>query len=243
VRVRVRISDARLENTEVDRKRPPPPKRPTHQTPPSPFETTHTHSAASTASTAAAAKRVLVVGGTGRVGGSTVRALKALGKSSPLSPPLALSVGGRSEENFELAKQRWAALDPSEAYGDVGFVSLDHEDPAALVAALAAAKPDLIVHTAGACVGAWLGGGGEGGSGREEKRGEVICFQDGTTRVECSSTYSKSRSSSFASCTAWAGPFQRRKAPEVLKAALALKTHYLDVCVRGFVYIYLYVYI
>ncbi len=29
------------------------------------------------------------------------------------------------------------------------------------------------------------------------------------------------------------GPFQRRKAPEVLKAALALKTPYVDVCVRA----------
>ncbi len=94
---------------------------------------------------------MLVVGGTGRVGGSTVRALKALGRTAPAGlPPLALSVGGRSPENFELAKARWASLDPSHAYGDVGFVGLDHEDPSALQAALAAAKPDLIIHTAGA---------------------------------------------------------------------------------------------
>lgn len=128
----------------------------------------------------AKAKRVLVVGGTGRVGGSTVRALKALGlegKQGP--PPLAVSVGGRSPENFEKAKARWAALGAKQGLGegafeDVGFVQLDHEDPAALVEALRAAKPNLILHTA--------------------------------------------------------GPFQRRKAPEVLKAALLLKCPYVDVC-------------
>lgn len=139
--------------------------------------------ASSSSSEPAKAKRVLVVGGTGRVGGSTVRALKALGMGDANTkqglPPLAVIVGGRSLDNFDKAKARWAALGAKQGLGegafeDVGFVELDHEDPTALVQALRAAKPDLICHTA--------------------------------------------------------GPFQQRKSPEVLKAALQLKCPYVDVC-------------
>lgn len=112
---------------------------------------------------------MLVVGGTGRVGGSTLRALRALGggksTTTPLLPPLALSVGGRSLQNFDKAKARWTALDSKwrldggevEDYADVGFFVLDHEgDPEALRAAIAAARPDLIIHTAGAWMRWWL---------------------------------------------------------------------------------------
>jgi hypothetical protein len=47
----------------------------------------------------AAAPRVLVVGGSGRVGGSTVRALHKYHSTS--ARPLDLRVAGRSESNFE----------------------------------------------------------------------------------------------------------------------------------------------
>lgn len=117
-----------------------------------------------------------MVGGTGRVGGSTIRALRAsspsslsraLGKATTPLPPLALSVGGRSPENFDKAKARWTALDSKKGlggesvvvddYADVGFCALDHEgDPAAMRAAIAAARPDLIIHTAGGCVVRWV---------------------------------------------------------------------------------------
>ncbi len=125
--------------------------------------------------TPSAQKRILVIGATGRVGGSTVRALRKLpgwGTSS------LISVGGRSSTKFEQAKQRWISLgakkNEKDTYEDVGFVALDHEDRVGLLAALANHRPDLIIHTA--------------------------------------------------------GPFQRRKNPEVLKAALLLKVPYVDVC-------------
>ena len=132
-----------------------------------------TPSPSSTTSTSQ--KRILVIGATGRVGGSTVRALRKLpgwGTSS------VISVGGRSSTKFEQAKKRWVSLgarkNEKDTYEDVGFVALDHEDRVGLLAALANHRPDLIIHTA--------------------------------------------------------GPFQRRKNPEVLKAALLLKVPYVDVC-------------
>lgn len=170
---------------------------------------------------AAEPKRVLVVGGTGRVGGSTVRALKALGLGGDskrglqaLLPPLAVSVGGRSPENFEKAKARWAALGAKQgldagAFEDVGFVSLDHEDPTSLVEALRAAKPDLIVHTAGTFLP------------------ELYSFMHGVERSVMSMTV---HTYTHTYITRIPGPFQRRKAPEVLKAALQLRTPYVDVC-------------
>ncbi len=118
-------------------------------------------------------KRILVIGATGRVGGSTVRALRKLPGWGPNS---VISVGGRSEAKFAKAKERWASLSQTvvEAFDDVDFVALDHEDRVGLLAVLTNHRFDLIIHTA--------------------------------------------------------GPFQRRQAPEVLKAALALKIPYCDVC-------------
>ena len=50
---------------------------------------------------------VLVVGGNGRVGASTVRWLDRLSRRSAGGlPPLRLAIGGRSEASFELAKKR-----------------------------------------------------------------------------------------------------------------------------------------
>ncbi|CAM9306216.1 unnamed protein product, partial [Ectocarpus sp. 8 AP-2014] len=84
--------------------------------------------------------RVIVVGGSGRVGGSTVRALRQLA-----GPGLELLVGGRSQRNF-----RWRTLpgaDEGYDYSDVTFVELDLGDAASLASALDGC--DLVVHTAG----------------------------------------------------------------------------------------------
>ncbi|TFJ87851.1 hypothetical protein NSK_001198 [Nannochloropsis salina CCMP1776] len=119
-------------------------------------------------------KRVLVIGATGRVGGSTVRALRRL----PGGTKNLISVGGRNAAKFKKAKERWMSLESKkngvDTFDDVEFVPMDHEDRIGLLAALASHRPDLIIHTA--------------------------------------------------------GPFQRRTAPEVLKAALILKVPYVDVC-------------
>ncbi|CAM9678238.1 unnamed protein product, partial [Phaeothamnion confervicola] len=95
-------------------------------------------------------KRVLVIGGSGRVGGSTVRALR------DADATLQLEVGGRDPRNFEKAKncpsspianrQRWESL-RGPLYSDVAFRRLDLADPASLAAAVAGAA--LVVNTAG----------------------------------------------------------------------------------------------
>ncbi|CAM9618646.1 unnamed protein product [Ectocarpus sp. 12 AP-2014] len=89
--------------------------------------------------------RVIVVGGSGRVGGSTVRALRQLA-----GPDLELLVGGRSQRNFVKSVERWRTLpgaDEGYDYSDVKFVELDLGDAASLASALNGC--DLVVHTAG----------------------------------------------------------------------------------------------
>ncbi|CAM9170966.1 unnamed protein product [Ectocarpus sp. 6 AP-2014] len=89
--------------------------------------------------------RVIVVGGSGRVGGSTVRALRQLA-----GPGLELLVGGRSQRNFVKSVERWRTLpgaDEGYDYSDVKFVELDLGDAASLASALDGC--DLVVHTAG----------------------------------------------------------------------------------------------
>ncbi|CAM9708080.1 unnamed protein product, partial [Ectocarpus fasciculatus] len=89
--------------------------------------------------------RVIVVGGSGRVGGSTVRALRQLA-----GPGLELLVGGRSQRNFVKSVERWRTLPGGGEgydYSDVKFVELDLGDAASLASALDGC--DLVVHTAG----------------------------------------------------------------------------------------------
>eukprot|EP00904_Undaria_pinnatifida_P012410 jgi/Undpi1/829/HiC_scaffold_10.g04293.m1 len=89
--------------------------------------------------------KVVVIGGSGRVGGSTVRALRQL-----LGPNVELVVGGRSERNFVKSVERWRTLPGAPVgcdYSDVKFSQIDLEDAPSLAKALAGC--DLVVHTAG----------------------------------------------------------------------------------------------
>eukprot|EP00612_Vaucheria_litorea_P000162 CAMPEP_0171451642 /NCGR_PEP_ID=MMETSP0945-20130129/67_1 /TAXON_ID=109269 /ORGANISM="Vaucheria litorea, Strain CCMP2940" /LENGTH=407 /DNA_ID=CAMNT_0011976147 /DNA_START=104 /DNA_END=1323 /DNA_ORIENTATION=+ len=85
---------------------------------------------------------VVVVGGSGRVGGSTVRALKKY-----YGDKLRISVGGRSETHFRESRKRWQKLAPTETFDNVHFLSLDTDDKASIEKALEGC--DLVIHTAG----------------------------------------------------------------------------------------------
>lgn len=89
----------------------------------------------------AGAKRALVVGGNGRVGGSTVRWLLRL--AAERGQPLHIAVGGRSRAKFERLRASLGA----DGAGCLSFAPCDLDDPASLDAALAGA--DVCVHTAG----------------------------------------------------------------------------------------------
>lgn len=91
--------------------------------------------------TALAPKRVLVVGGSGRVGASTVRWIDKLAKAEQL--PVELAIGGRRRASFDAAGQRLA----DKGVGAIEFVPLDLDDAASLEAAVAGRA--LVVHTAG----------------------------------------------------------------------------------------------
>ena len=93
------------------------------------------------ASPACALRSVLVVGGNGRVGASTVRWLHKLAAAEDL--PLELCIGGRRRDSFDAAAARLAR----QGVADVSFVPLDLEEPATLGAAVAGRS--LVVHTAG----------------------------------------------------------------------------------------------
>jgi len=85
-------------------------------------------------STAARGDRVLVVGGTGRVGGSTVRWL------TKLNPALQVNVGGRNSKSFDDARSRLPAKSE--------FVTVDLDGGEAALAK-AVDGHALVVHTAG----------------------------------------------------------------------------------------------
>ena len=86
-------------------------------------------------------KRVLVVGGSGRVGASTVRWIDKLAKAEQL--PVQLAVGGRRQASFAAAAKRLGA----KGVDDIKFVQLDLDDAASLERAVAGRS--LVVHTAG----------------------------------------------------------------------------------------------
>mmetsp|Transcript_19703 Transcript_19703/g.25512 ORF Transcript_19703/g.25512 Transcript_19703/m.25512 type:complete len:451 (+) Transcript_19703:56-1408(+) len=91
----------------------------------------------------------LVIGGSGRVGGATVRWLERMGRECGI--PLKLAVGGRSIKNFQSMKDRWrfqSRFEASEpAIDEVEFFEIDINDPNSLRNALQGHR--LIVHTAG----------------------------------------------------------------------------------------------
>jgi len=94
-------------------------------------------------------KKILVVGGSGRVGGSVVCQL--------LRHNAKVTVGGTRVESFEESRNRWKSLFPSSStsnFDNVPFVSLDREDETSVANILNKAKEDgqgfdLVVHTAG----------------------------------------------------------------------------------------------
>ena len=86
-------------------------------------------------------KRVLVVGGSGRVGASTVRWIDRLAKTEQL--PVELAIGGRRRASFDAAAKRLGA----KGVDAIKFVQLDLDDAASLERAVAGRS--LVVHTAG----------------------------------------------------------------------------------------------
>ena len=136
---------------------------------------------------------VLVVGGSGRVGASTVRWLDELSRRD--GAPLALAIGGRSRASFDEAAKRLRG----QGVEGIEFVPLDLEDSATLERAVAGR--DLVVHTAGpfqqredpallrACIDAKvpycdarvrrgrLKSGAVGGDASRRRRGETWIFR------------------------------------------------------------------
>lgn len=93
-------------------------------------------------------KRVLVVGGSGRVGGSVVCQL--------LKHNAQVTVGGTKKESFLKSKNRWKTLFPelSDALEYIPFHIVDREDAVSMSVLLNDAKNqgnafDLVIHTAG----------------------------------------------------------------------------------------------
>ena len=85
-------------------------------------------------------KRVLVVGGSGRVGASTVRWIDRLATEQL---PVELAIGGRRRASFDAATKRLGA----KGVDAIKFVQLDLDDAASLERAVAGRS--LVVHTAG----------------------------------------------------------------------------------------------
>lgn len=103
-----------------------------------------------TMSSAGDRPRILVVGGSGRVGGSTVRWLHHLGQADSVGrqrPPPQLVVGGRDRQNFERMRERWRRAGGGMAVEEVEFAKVDIEDEASIESALG--DVDAVVHTAG----------------------------------------------------------------------------------------------
>lgn len=88
-------------------------------------------------------KNVLVVGGSGRVGGSVTTQLITRGSK--------VTVGGTSEQRFEQSRNRWKKLfdDKENEINDINFVLIDRESSESVCRVLESEKFDLVVHTAG----------------------------------------------------------------------------------------------
>lgn len=87
-------------------------------------------------------KRILVVGGSGRVGGSCVAELSQRGAK--------VTVGGTSSDRFLTAKTRWLSMFPGcPELQRVDFAELNREQTDSVQAVLQSNKFDLVVNTAG----------------------------------------------------------------------------------------------
>jgi hypothetical protein len=86
-------------------------------------------------------KNVLVVGGSGRVGGSVVTQLLKRGAK--------VTVGGTQMESYEVSKRRWAEMFPTLDTTRIGFEKVDRESADSVDVVLKANDFDLVVHTAG----------------------------------------------------------------------------------------------
>jgi len=93
-------------------------------------------------------KKILVVGGSGRVGGSVVCQLTRHGAK--------VTVGGTRSETFEESRARWKNLFPvvSNKFDSIPFAIVDRENDDSITSILQQAKEkgegfDLVVHTAG----------------------------------------------------------------------------------------------
>lgn len=86
-------------------------------------------------------KHVLVVGGSGRVGGSVVTQLIKRGAK--------VTVGGTNFENFEQARARWQGMFDSMDISSIQFAALNRERSDSVASILQDNDFDLVVHTAG----------------------------------------------------------------------------------------------
>ena len=90
--------------------------------------------------------RVMVVGGSGRVGGSCVNRLVKQGAA-------VVTVGGTNRDRFEESKATWKVQRnehvAAEAIEKISFVQVDKENTQSVSAALQPGAFDLVVHTAG----------------------------------------------------------------------------------------------
>lgn len=103
------------------------------------FQTDSTDSAISF--DAVQGKHVLVVGGSGRVGGSVVTQLLQRGAT--------ITVGGTNRDSYEVSKARWSEMFDNIDTRTIQFSALDREDKDSVSTVLNAISPDLVVHTAG----------------------------------------------------------------------------------------------
>lgn len=86
-------------------------------------------------------KRVLVAGGSGRVGGSVVTQLLKRGAK--------VTVGGTRLESYEKAKRRWVEKFPTIDATAIEFATIDRECADSVSSVLSSCQFDLVVHTAG----------------------------------------------------------------------------------------------
>eukprot|EP00980_Cylindrotheca_fusiformis_P030833 scaffold25500_cov132-Cylindrotheca_fusiformis.AAC.1 len=86
-------------------------------------------------------KRILVVGGSGRVGGSVVTQLLKRGAL--------VTVGGTNRERYEVSRERWSKLFDDVDTKSIQFSALNRESQESVRSVLNEFSPDLVVHTAG----------------------------------------------------------------------------------------------